>query len=746
MVQEVINTGAGPNDGTGDPLRTSLIKINNNFSRLFQSVVTTDLAFNGNTITTGVLGTTNGNLILAPQGIGSVVVAPTNILYGTTANITNFQANTALITGTITATQFIGNISGIASSATTAATATYATTAGFAINAQNYIGTQLPNVTAIGNLNYINVGIMNVATINTSANLYALGNIVAGAASYVLGNGYYLSGLSVGPASYGNSNAGAYLTTYNGNVLASNVNISGNLALRSGANLVISATGNIITPVGTNANININADGSGDLTIAAATQVWINDPTQATSTQTGAVIVQGGIGIAGNIYSSGNIVTTGNTFGYYATYSGNVTATNLLATTDLIVGPLGTVPTTYLTASFTDNSTNYTQINIQNIGNGSSTSADIVATANNGNDSAYFVDLGINANNYSNSSYTITYPNDAYLYVANGNIAIGTASLNKAIVFHTDGTLSSNEAGRITSGRWVIGGSDDSTNKLQITGTARFYSNVTVANLTSSGNLTAAYYYGNGSTLSGMYGNTQVAAYLPTLLPTNTANVSAGNLVATGNVGGTYFIGNGSLLTGMYSNIQTAAYLPTYSGNINAGNINTTGNVNATYFIGSSQYLTGLYSNASVANYLPTYYTNANIAANGVSSTSYILGYIAINGYTFANLANSTTKSVTLYGNVSTLILDNTAGATVSIANVYLPANANISDGTKITIGSNITISTLNIIANDSTVSGNVTTISPTTPYSWHYVKYAPFNGNPIPQQLPGGPRWIRVG
>ena len=243
-----------------------------------------------------------------------------------------------------------------------------------------------------------------------------------------------------------------------------------------------------------------------------------------------------------------------------------------------------------------------------------------------------------------------------------------------------------------------------------------------------------------------MYGNTQTSAYIGTYLPTYTGNLTAGNLVATGNVGGTYFIGNGSLLTGLYSNATAAAYLPTYSGNINAGNVNTTGNVNATYFVGSAQYLTGLYSNASVANYLPTYYQNANIAANGVSSASYVLGYISINGYNFSNLANTSSNTVTLYGNVSTLILDYTLGQTVAIANVYLPANANISDGTKITISSNINVSSLRIIANDSTVQGNVTSISPTTPYSWHYVKYAPFNGNPIPQQLPGGPRWIRVG
>ena len=204
MSQEVINLGAFANDGSGDPLRTALQKTNNNFGQLFTTIGTSSLYLSGNSIVTATIG---DNINLAPTSnvtaIGSVVVAPQN----------QFVANNAVFNGTVTvssAYSFIGNLTGVASSATTAAAATYATTAGtasIAINAQNYSGTQLPNVTAIGNLNYINVGIMNVATINTSANLYALGNIVAGAASYVLGNGYYLSGLSVGPASYGNSNA-----------------------------------------------------------------------------------------------------------------------------------------------------------------------------------------------------------------------------------------------------------------------------------------------------------------------------------------------------------------------------------------------------------------------------------------------------------------------------------------------------------------------------------------------------------
>jgi hypothetical protein len=43
MVQEVINVGAFANDGTGEPLRTALVKTNNNFSRLFSTVGSTDV-------------------------------------------------------------------------------------------------------------------------------------------------------------------------------------------------------------------------------------------------------------------------------------------------------------------------------------------------------------------------------------------------------------------------------------------------------------------------------------------------------------------------------------------------------------------------------------------------------------------------------------------------------------------------------------------------------------------------------
>lgn len=43
--QEIINIGANPNDGSGDPLRVAFEKINNNFSNLFQTFVNSTIAY-----------------------------------------------------------------------------------------------------------------------------------------------------------------------------------------------------------------------------------------------------------------------------------------------------------------------------------------------------------------------------------------------------------------------------------------------------------------------------------------------------------------------------------------------------------------------------------------------------------------------------------------------------------------------------------------------------------------------------
>jgi hypothetical protein len=116
---------------------------------------------------------------------------------------------------------------------------------------------------------------------------------------------------------------------------------------------------------------------------------------------------------------------------------------------------------------------NFTQINQQNISNGNNASADYVVTADTGNDSNNYIDLGLNGSGYNQSAYNIGSALDGYLYVNGGNISIGTQTLNKDVVFHTDGTQYLNQAGRIHRGRWLLGNStiqDDGINTLQVQG------------------------------------------------------------------------------------------------------------------------------------------------------------------------------------------------------------------------------------------------------------------------------------
>lgn len=77
MAQIVINTGNIANDGTGDPLRTAFNDVNTNFTQVFNAgPVNSNITIANNTIQTT---NTNGNLILATNGIG-VVVPATNFV------------------------------------------------------------------------------------------------------------------------------------------------------------------------------------------------------------------------------------------------------------------------------------------------------------------------------------------------------------------------------------------------------------------------------------------------------------------------------------------------------------------------------------------------------------------------------------------------------------------------------------------------------------------------------------------
>lgn len=144
------------------------------------------------------------------------------------------------------------------------------------------------------------------------------------------------------------------------------------------------------------------------------------------STDTGTVIVNGGMGVTGNIYlgtdADGRIqVGTGG---------------------QLLPNVLG---------QFTSNVDSYAQVNMQNLSSTALSSSDFVATADNGDDAHNFIDMGIASSVYNFPDYQGYRPNDGYLLVNGGNLLINTDTTDKAIKFMVGGHADSNVIATIDS-------------------------------------------------------------------------------------------------------------------------------------------------------------------------------------------------------------------------------------------------------------------------------------------------------
>lgn len=168
------------------------------------------------------------------------------------------------------------------------------------------------------------------------------------------------------------------------------------------------------------------------------------------------------------------------------------------------------------------------------------------------------------------------------------------------------------------------------------------------------------------------------------------SNISIGNITINGNtitgntgvtIGGTltapYFIGDGSLLTGLpasYSNANVASYLPTYSGNISAGNVISKfyGNISADTITPYSTQVT-IFNNATAIG-LPvgtsTQYPTAN-SAGYIRYNSSISTIEFYNGSSWQPLTNSITdQQITPDGINQTFTLDQSTTAVGIIVSI----------------------------------------------------------------------------
>ena len=88
MARLDINVGTNANDGTGDDLRTAMVKINTNFTELYaETLVDSGISISGNTISSN---RSDDDIVFEPSGVGAVrfpaVTINDNAITGTRSN------------------------------------------------------------------------------------------------------------------------------------------------------------------------------------------------------------------------------------------------------------------------------------------------------------------------------------------------------------------------------------------------------------------------------------------------------------------------------------------------------------------------------------------------------------------------------------------------------------------------------------------------------------------------------------
>ena len=559
--------------------------------------------------------TVNGNINLTTAGNTTLVVTSTG------ANITG----TANITGNVNAPYFIGN-------------GYYLT--GVDISPANISnGNSNVNIpTANGNINFSAIGNANVVVItgigvNVAGDMQSTGNVNA---TYFVGNGFYLTGVSTNPAniSNGTSNVevslnGNVTTSVNGNaniltVTGTGIVVTGNATIGtgtggnlSGANIV---TANLIDALTVNSAGNVNATyfvGNG----AFLTGVATNPANISNGTSNVEVTLNGNVttSVNGNanilIVTDTGIVVTGNATIGTGT-GGNLSGANIV-TANLIdaltVNSAGNVNATY----FVGNGSFLTGVatNPANISNGTSN-----------------VEVSLNGN------VTTSVTGNANILVVTGTgiVVTGNATIGTGTGGNMSGAniISANTFTALTSVNFVSASnvSLGAVGNVKITGGTSSY----VLSTDGAGNL--SWIAPGSGTTSISNGNSNVN------IPVVNGNI---NFSAIGNA-------NVVVITGTGANISGTANI---TGNLVTGNANLGNAAIANYFIGSGNNLsniqgsnvTGQVGNSLVAG---TVYTTAqpNITSVGtltdlsVSGNGVFGGNLTVNGT--LTYINSTTLSI----------------------------------------------------------------------------------------------------
>ena len=262
------------------------------------------------------------------NGTSSVAILSTdgNATIGVNATpVANFGVGQVSIIGNVLGNYFIGNgsqLTGLPATYGNANVAAYLPTYSGNLNAGNIISSGNANI----NLDPAGTGI--VAIIGSAS---ATGNIVT--AGNFVGNGAALTNVTVSVAgnvvgTQPNVNivAGSYTYTFDN---------TGNVTLPTGGDLVFSANTTLTSVGGTNGNITINPDGTGQLVVTNITPAYFGNSVAITGPiRTGNGSYANNPGNGDIVFNNGGIDTPGVTF-YYGnntnfgidSYSGNAITT-----------------------------------------------------------------------------------------------------------------------------------------------------------------------------------------------------------------------------------------------------------------------------------------------------------------------------------------------------------------------------------------------------------------------------------
>ena len=658
-------------------------------------------AYLGNAATTGNIFATNitaSNAITATTFIGNfqgnitgnlvVPGANTWVLYNQSGNAGadigfRYDASTedVFVGNTVTANFFIGDGSQL-----TGLPAAYGNA-----NVEAYLPTSNTIANINGNVNNVIISLNNTNSnvANTNANVATLNNTVANLAT---------------ATSLANTNA---------NVANTNANVANLTSALGNTNSNVDAVSNAVITLSqdtadafanTNANVaNLSSDlANTDSNVANLTTTVANLATASSLANTNANVANLTSALGNTNANVANLVTiTTNTNANVANLTTSLSNTNAnVANTNANVANIASNVTTlqgqvyananaqaYLASNanvvVTTTGNITTAANVQAnffIGNGSQltgvTATSVAANALTGNT--------LSANVLNSSLTSLGTLNSL---AVTGTTDLGDVNASGAVVLN--GVTITETLLTTTGSGFEILGTDQGV-QLQSLDTANSTFSLVFADNTGVGLVTDA-----GEIIVGIDGNVTV---------TDSMSVG-GELSTVGNITASYFIGNGSQLTGLpvaYGNANVEAYLPVSNTivAINANVANTNANVANTNSNVANLTTSLSNTNANVAN------TNANVA-NLTTSLSNTNANVA---NTNSNVANLTTSLSNTNSNVANVASNVTTlqGQVYANANVaaYLASNANVAITTTGNITTTANISGAYILGNGSQLTG----------------------------------------